>query len=54
MLTDRASAYAQWDMPLQEALRREGAHGVPIVFEEGATGADRFANGAGRHGNLTA
>ena len=34
MLADRRSAYEQWDMPLAEALRREGAQGVPIVFAE--------------------
>ncbi|KWR75075.1 crotonase/enoyl-CoA hydratase family protein [Cupriavidus sp. IDO] len=51
MLTDRASAYGQWDLPLAEALRAEGAHGVPVVFEEGVAGAARFVGGAGRHGN---
>jgi enoyl-CoA hydratase len=50
MLTDRRSAYAQWDMPLAEALRREGAQGVPIVFAEGEAGAAGKACGAGRHG----
>lgn len=50
MLADRASAYAQWDLPLAEALRREGARGVPIVAAEGAAGALRFTHGAGRHG----
>jgi len=53
MLTDRASAYGQWDVPLDQALRREGALGVPIVFAEGANGAARFAAGAGRHGNFS-
>ncbi|WP_443083337.1 crotonase/enoyl-CoA hydratase family protein [Variovorax sp. IB41] len=52
MLTDRCSAYAQWDMPLAEALRHEGAQGVPIVFAEGEAGAARFAGGAGRHGTF--
>ena len=52
MLTDRASAYAQWDLPLEEALRHEGAQGVPIVIEEGERGAARFARGAGRHGTF--
>jgi enoyl-CoA hydratase len=52
MLTDRRSAYAQWDMPLAEALRHEGAQGVPIVFAEGEAGAARFAGGAGRHGTF--
>ncbi|MCR6478855.1 crotonase/enoyl-CoA hydratase family protein [Variovorax sp. ZS18.2.2] len=50
MLADRRSAYEQWDLPLAEALRREGAQGVPIVFAEGEAGAARFAGGAGRHG----
>lgn len=52
MLADRRSAYEQWDMPLAEALRREGAQGVPIVFAEGEAGAARFAGGAGRHGTF--
>ena len=50
MLADRASAYAQWDLPLAEALRQEGRQGVPIVAAEGAAGAARFVQGAGRHG----
>ncbi|MDH6167032.1 enoyl-CoA hydratase [Variovorax boronicumulans] len=52
MLTDRRSAYEQWDMPLADALRREGAQGVPIVLAEGEAGAARFAGGAGRHGTF--
>jgi enoyl-CoA hydratase len=47
---DRASAFAQWSLPLDEALRREGAGGYPVVFAEGLAGAARFAGGAGRHG----
>jgi enoyl-CoA hydratase/carnithine racemase len=35
MLTDRRSAYAQWDLPLAEALHQEGAHGVPMVAADG-------------------
>jgi len=50
MLTDRASAHVQWDLPLAEALRREGHMGVPLVAAEGAAGAARFSQGAGRHG----
>ncbi len=52
MLADRASAYAQWDLPLDQALRQEGARGVPIVAAEGAAGAARFTQGAGRHGRF--
>src|ERR1019366_845897 len=38
MLTHRASAFGQWDIPLDQALRREGALGAPIVFAEGESG----------------
>jgi enoyl-CoA hydratase len=47
---DRASAYAQWDLPLAEALQREGAGGHAAALAEGLAGAARFAAGAGRHG----
>jgi enoyl-CoA hydratase len=50
MLADRKSAYAQWDLPLADALKQEGAWGVPIVAAEGVAGAAKFASGAGRHG----
>ncbi|CAJ0704748.1 Carnitinyl-CoA dehydratase [Ralstonia edaphis] len=52
MLADRASAYAQWDLPLAAALQQEGARGTPMVFAEGVEGAARFAGGAGRHGEV--
>lgn len=47
---DRDSSYRQWDLPLDAALRSEGAAGVPVVMAEGAAGAERFVGGAGRHG----
>ena len=52
MKADRTSAYGQWDHELAEALRREGAGGYPVVFEEAIAGAERFAKGAGRHGEF--
>ena len=52
MLTDRASAYRQWYLPLAEALHEEGRHGVPIVAAEGEAGARRFVEGAGRGGKF--
>jgi enoyl-CoA hydratase len=52
MRADRASAYAQWDLPLDLALQREGAGGWPVVATEGLDGAARFAAGAGRHGKF--
>ena len=47
---DRASAFGQWELPLAQALQREGAGGHAAVFAEGLAGAARFAAGAGRHG----
>ncbi len=52
LLADRASAYGQWDLPLAEALRREGAGGWPVIAAEAVPGAARFAAGAGRHGRF--
>jgi enoyl-CoA hydratase len=48
---DRASALAQWELPLAEALQREGAGGFAVLRAEGLAGAARFAAGAGRHGS---
>ena len=50
MRADRASALAQWDLPLDLALQREGAGGYAALQAEGLAGAARFAAGAGRHG----
>ncbi len=47
---DRASAIAQWDLSLADALRAEGARGFAVVAAEGLAGAERFAGGDGRHG----
>ncbi|MEZ4452626.1 MAG: crotonase/enoyl-CoA hydratase family protein [Nannocystaceae bacterium] len=49
MRADRRSAYGQWDLELDEALRREGRGGL-AVLAEAIQGAARFAGGAGRHG----
>ncbi|MDF1637431.1 MULTISPECIES: crotonase/enoyl-CoA hydratase family protein [Alcanivorax] len=49
---DRLSAYRQWDLAQEEALRQEGAGGYPVVFEEAIGGAERFRQGAGRHGKF--
>ena len=50
MRADRVSAYAQWHLPMPEALQREGAGGFAAVMAEGLNGAARCAAGAGRHG----
>jgi enoyl-CoA hydratase len=41
VLADRASTYAALDLPTAEALRAEGAAGVPVVHREGAAGSSR-------------
>jgi enoyl-CoA hydratase len=51
MRTDRASAYAQWDQELAQALQQEW-HGGKQCIAEGLQGAARFAAGAGRHGDF--
>lgn len=51
MLADRESAYAQWDLPLGEALQQEWQRGrerLPDALE----GAVKFASGQGRHGQF--
>jgi enoyl-CoA hydratase len=50
LLADRASAYAQWEQPLAQALRQEGAGGFPVVEAEAQAGAQAFVDGAGRGG----
>ncbi|MBL8386656.1 MAG: crotonase/enoyl-CoA hydratase family protein [Hydrogenophaga sp.] len=51
MRADRESAYAQWDLPLGDALQQEWQRGkarIPDALE----GATRFAQGEGRHGRF--
>jgi enoyl-CoA hydratase len=48
---DRRSAYEQWGLPLDAALRNEYEHGRVVVDSgEARAGASRFLGGAGRHG----
>ena len=49
--SDRASLYEQWDLPLARALEVEIEHGMDVLRSgEAISGAERFARGAGRHG----
>ncbi len=50
LLADRASARAQFEQPVVEALEREFEAGAALLRAEGAPGAARFAAGEGRHG----
>jgi enoyl-CoA hydratase len=51
MRADRMSAYRQWDLPVEEALKLEWTGGKPCIAE-GLEGAARFAGGEGRHGKF--
>ncbi len=52
--SDRQSAYAGLDQPLDEALRHELRRGLAALAEESGRGAQRFVAGAGRHGRFEA
>ncbi len=52
MNADRRSAYEQFDQPLEAALRQEFEGGVQVLHSESVAGAQRFAQGAGRHGSF--
>ncbi len=51
MLADRSSAYAQWDLPLRQALHQEWERGKGCL-DDALDGAARFAAGVGRHGKF--
>jgi len=54
MRSDRLSAYEQWSLPTEDAIRNELRRGLQAVSSgETAAGAERFAKGAGRHGRPT-
>lgn len=48
---DRLSAYRQWDLPLPEALHQEWTGGRSCL-SDALSGATRFTEGAGRHGQF--
>jgi len=52
MRRDRRSAYEQFDLPLDEAIQNELRHGMRALEAHGSEGAQRFAQGAGRHGEF--
>ncbi|HBX56666.1 crotonase/enoyl-CoA hydratase family protein [Pseudomonas sp. UBA2684] len=55
MLADRASTYAQWNLPLTEAIANEFRGGMAVIDSgESQAGAKRFAAGQGRQGKPNA
>jgi len=47
---DRLSAYEQADLSFEQAIANEFRHGMNSLSADAASGAQRFAGGAGRHG----
>ncbi|HUH84618.1 MAG TPA: crotonase/enoyl-CoA hydratase family protein [Stellaceae bacterium] len=52
MRADRRSVYLQHGLPERDALEREWNNCAGVFRAEGAAGAARFAQGAGRHGDF--
>jgi len=52
MNSDRRSAISQWDLPLDQALKREAEFAAAAKSGQAQAGASRFAAGAGRHGKF--
>jgi enoyl-CoA hydratase len=53
MRSDRLSSYRQWDLDWQAALELEMQLGLETVRSgETLEGAQRFSDGAGRHGRF--
>jgi enoyl-CoA hydratase len=49
---DRRSAIEQVDLTMEEAMQNELRHGLRALRAGGKEGAQRFAQGAGRHGKF--
>ena len=53
MRADRLSAYEQWSLPWDAAMRNEYRRGIDVIRSgETVAGAARFTAGAGRHGRF--
>lgn len=53
MRADRLSSYRQWDLPRADAIRDEFRGGMEVIASgETQAGAQRFAEGKGRHGSF--
>lgn len=50
LAADRASAHAQWNLPIADALKAEGSGAVETLQTESVAGSARFAAGKGRGG----
>lgn len=53
VVADRASIIATRGMQVRQALEHEWQHGLEAIKNEGVHGAQRFYDGAGRHGDFS-
>ncbi len=53
VLADRRSIIENRGLPVREALKNEWFNGAQAVYNEGAAGAGRFRDGAGRSGDFS-
>jgi enoyl-CoA hydratase len=53
MSEDRMSTYEQFDLSFDDAIANEYRHGLASIENEARSGAARFADGAGRHGDFS-
>ncbi|MNP67189.1 enoyl-CoA hydratase [compost metagenome] len=54
MLADRASTYAQWELPFEAAIANEFKGGMKVIHSgETLAGARSFKAGQGRHGSFS-
>jgi enoyl-CoA hydratase len=52
--SDRLSSYEQWSLSTEDALHNETRRGLEVILSgETLTGAHRFVEGHGRHGNMS-
>lgn len=49
---DRRSVFAQYGLPVRQAMEQEWTGGLRALESEGVTGAGRFTAGRGRHGDF--
>lgn len=52
LAADRASAHAQWNLPIEDALKAEGSGAIETLQKETMAGSTRFAAGKGRGGTF--
>ena len=52
MRADRRAAYRSFDLSFEHAMQQEFLGGLEVIEGEAIPGAQRFADGLGRHGSF--